>query len=137
VSSSPGTAADPLPAAEEDALPAAPEDDAPLAGADDAPPLAGADDAPPLAGADDAADEVVAGAEFELEAAGVLLPPHAVMTNANAPIPAMVAIALLADVRDTRPTSVSWEDNDVRALTTRAMKAFSTTVGKPEPVILQ
>jgi len=44
--------------------------------------------------------------EVGLVAAGVLL-PHAVMTSAIAPIPAMVAIALLADVRDTRPTSVS------------------------------
>ncbi len=33
--------------------------------------------------------------------------PHAVMSSAIAPIPAMVAVVLLADVRNTRPTSVS------------------------------
>ena len=43
----------------------------------------------------------------ELEAPPELLLPQAVMTSAKAPIPAMVAIALLAEVRDTRPTSVS------------------------------
>ncbi len=48
--------------------------------------------------------------ELELEPAVLLLLPQAVMTSAKAPIPAMVAIALLAEVRDTRPTSVSaWE----------------------------
>jgi len=46
---------------------------------------------------------------LEPEAAGVLLLPHADRTSVIAPIPAMVAIALLADVRNTRPTSVSWE----------------------------
>ena len=47
---------------------------------------------------------------------GVLLLLQDEMSSANALIPAMVAIALLADVRDTRPTSVSW-DVAVRALT--------------------
>jgi len=78
------------------------------------PELAGAaeDDPPPEAegaelpadGADEAADVVLL---LVPGAAGVLLPPHAVMTSANAPIPAMVVIALLVDVRVTRPTSVS------------------------------
>jgi hypothetical protein len=41
----------------------------------------------------------------------VLLLLHAVTIRARALIPAMVAIALLADVRDTRPTSVSWGES--------------------------
>jgi hypothetical protein len=57
------------------------------------------------------------------------------MISASAPIPAMVAIALLADVRDTRPTSVSWGKVDVRVLTTGLMKAFSTPLCKPRLVI--
>ncbi len=58
--------------------------------------------------ATEGADEATLAAELAL-----LLPPalavvldellHADRTNATAPIPAMVAIALLADVRDTRP----------------------------------
>ena len=58
-------------------------------------------------------DELLEELELELElldVAVLLLLPQAVMTSAKAPIPAMVAIALLAEVRDTRPTSVSaWE----------------------------
>jgi hypothetical protein len=101
------------------------------AGADDEP-AAGAELAA-AAGADDAAAAALL--ELVLEAAVLLLLLHAVTIRASALIPAMVAIALLADVRDTRPTSVSWGESPVRVLTTRAMKAFSTRLCKPRSMI--
>jgi hypothetical protein len=121
------------PAAEDEAPPdeAAPPDE-------EAPPEAGAaaeDDALPDEGAP-AAAEVAAALEDEdpvLEPAvdGVLLLLQDETSSATALMPAMVvAIALLADVRDTRPTSVSWGEKHVRVLTTAAMKAFSTPVCK-------
>jgi hypothetical protein len=64
--------------------------------------LPGAADPLEVAGAD------VAGVEVEeLPLLLSLLLPHAVTISASALIPAMVAIALRADVRDTRLTSVS------------------------------
>lgn len=70
----------------------------------------------------EAADEEAAGAETAGAEAAELplaLPPapalelllHADRTSAIAPIPAMVAIALLTDVRDTRPPPFLWGES--------------------------
>jgi hypothetical protein len=129
VASSLATAAAPpeLPADEAGADPAADAGaDAPADAGADAAADAGAE--PAAAGADEAAAAVLLGVEL-------LLLLQDAMIRARALIPAMVAIALLADVRDTRPTSVSGGKVRVRVLTTRAMKAFATQLCKPRPVI--
>lgn len=104
MASSPGTAlpleAPPAAAPPVEALPvdALPDDGA----AEDAP--AEGDAALEAEDDGDEADELGAAVDEELL-------PQDEMSSASALIPAMVAIALLADVRDTRPTSVSWVEN--------------------------
>jgi len=131
------------PAAEEPAAdePAADEPAADEPAADE--PVAEAESDDPTAPDEDAGAEAEAEAVSDDDAAAfeelgvlvvaVVLLPHAVMTNAIAPIPAMVAIALLADVRDTRPPPFLWT-LVVRVLTTAVMKAFSYRLRKPERV---